>query len=258
MATFDEQRALEDVEKAREEVLQARAERKRAEAAFEAFTSGFRTRQLPGESAALSVPPPPPKAPAEIYSRNGAVRAVTELNAPGTVAGESHAIVVPKQVRRVNGVALVLVGVALAGAAIFAVRDGQPGPKVATPQETPATTSPQETAATTATTPPTPVDTPAPVAKPPASPRAETPGVNVELMTRRRVWMRVTLDGQRAFEREVPADQHIPLHADRSILIRAGDAGAVAVRQNGRDVGTLGRDGVIATREFTRGATSRQ
>jgi hypothetical protein len=82
-------------------------------------------------------------------------------------------------------------------------------------------------------------------------------GVNVELTTRRRVWLRVTLDGQRSFEREVPADQHIPLHAVRSIVIRAGDAGAVAVTQNGRDAGPLGRDGVIATREFKPDSASR-
>ena len=94
---------------------------------------------------------------------------------------------------------------------------------------------------------------PAPVATPPASSPAGTSGVNVDVTTRRRVWMRVTLDGKRAFEREVPAGEQIPLHADRSILIRAGDAGAVAVRQNGRDAGPLGRDGVIATREFTTG-----
>jgi cytoskeleton protein RodZ len=249
MATFDEQRALEDVEKLREQVLEARVERRRAEDAFEAFTSSFRTQPLKRESEA-PVPPPAPNAPAEIPAviddGNTAVRAAAELNAPETVSGATHPIVTSKRGWRPDGRALVFAGVAVAGAAIYALRGGQPGPQVATPEET---------AATTGSTPPTAAPPPVPVATPPASSPVPTSGVNVELTTRRRVWIRVTLDGQRAFEREVPADQHIPLHADRSILIRAGDAGAVAVRQNGRDAGPLGRDGVVATREFTTGPT---
>ena len=240
MATFDEQRALEDVEKLREQILQARAERRRVEDAFEAFTSSFRSQHLERESAAPI--PPPPNVPAEIDDRNNAVGAATELSAPDTVSVASRATVTPKRVRRPNGRALVFAGVAVAGAAIFALRGGQPSPPVATPEQT---------AATTGSTPQTTVPPPVTIANPPASSQPVTSGVNVEVTTRRRVWMRVTLDGQRAFEREVPADQHIPLHAERSILIRAGDAGAVAVRRNGRDAGPLGRDGVIATREFT-------
>ena len=69
--------------------------------------------------------------------------------------------------------------------------------------------------------------------------------------------MRVTVDGKRAFEREVGAGEQIPLRGDRSIVVRAGDAGAVAVIWNGRDAGTVGRDGVVATREFTRDAPPR-
>src|SRR4029078_12575290 len=93
---------------------------------------------------------------------------------------------------------------------------------------------------------------PAPVAAPPASPRAVPSGVNVELTTRRRCWWRVTRDGQRWCEREAPADQRIPLHAVRSIVIRAGDAGAVAVTQNGRDASPRGHDGLLATLRLKR------
>lgn len=233
MATSDEERTLEDLDKLREQVLQASAERRRVEEAFDAFTSGFRTRQAQRDSEPPLVPPPLP-----------------EANAPEMVSGASLGIVRPKRVRRVSGRALAFAGAAVVGAAIFAAaRWGQPSPEVTTPAETPAA------AAITLQTPP---PVPVPIAKPPASSQVGTPGVNVELTTRRRVWMRVTLDGQRAFEREVPADQHIPLHADRSILIRAGDAGAVAIRRNGRDAGPLGRDGVVGTREFTIDATSRQ
>jgi len=247
MATVDEKRALENVEKLREQVLQAQAERRRAEDAFEAFTSSFRTQERARESDPLPVPPTPSNPPAEIPSVDSTLLAATEPDAP-TTAGAPPAIVTPKRVRRPSGRSLLVAGVAVAGAAIFAVRGGKLSPEVAAPEETAATpaTSPQPTA-----------QPPAPVAAPPASPRAVPSGVNVELTTRRRVWLRVTLDGQRSFEREVPADQRIPLHAVRSIVIRAGDAGAVAVTQNGRDAGPLGRDGVIATREFKPDSASR-
>jgi len=247
MTTVDEKRALENVEKLREQVLEAQAERRRAEDAFEAFTSSFRTQERPRESDPLPVPPTATNPPAEIYSVDTTLRAATEPDAP-TPAGPAPAIVAPKRVRRASGRALLFAGVAVAGAAIFAVRGGKSSPEVATPGEA---------GATTASTPETTVPPPVPAAKPPASSPAVPSGVNVALTTRRRVWLRVTLDGQRAFEREVPADQHIPLHADRSIVIRAGDAGAVAVTQNGRDAGPLGRDGVIATREFKPDAASR-
>jgi len=247
MATVDEKRALENVERLREQVLQAQAERRRAEDAFEAFTSSFRTPERPRESEALPVPPTPANPPAEIHSFDSPLVAATEPDAPRPAAAPP-AIVTPKRVRRTSGRALLVAGVAVAGAAVFAVRGVRPSPEVA---------APGETAATPATTPQTTAQPAVPVATPPASPRAVPSGVNVELTTRRRVWLRVTLDGQRSFEREVPADQHIPLHAVRSIVIRAGDAGAVAVTQNGRDAGPLGRDGVIATREFKPDSASR-
>jgi uncharacterized protein DUF4115 len=255
MATFDEERELEEVEKIREQVLQAREERRRAEAAFEAFTSGFRTAPLQNPSEAVSVALPPANDPPEIHSDNLAVEPPAVPDAPEMVSATSGTIVNPTRLPRANGPALVFAGVALAGAAIFAVRWGQPNAEVATPDETPTTaaSTPQRPVG-----PPVPVpNPPLPVAPPPAPAPVATSGVNVELTTRRRVWMRVTLDGQKSFEREVPADQHIPLHAARSILIRAGDAGAVFVRQNGRDAGPLGMAGVVATREFKTDATSR-
>jgi hypothetical protein len=52
-------------------------------------------------------------------------------------------------------------------------------------------------------------------------------------------------------EREFPADQRIPLGADRAILIRAGDAGAIRLVVDGKDLGPLGKDGQIFSRAFT-------
>ena len=247
MPTIDGQVVPEDVERVREQILQAREQRRRVEAAFDAFTSGFRTRQLQKDFEALRVPPPS-QDPVEIRASSSAAPEVTEPSVPATAFGMPPETIPPKGGRRRNAPVLAVVGVAVVGAAMFAVLGRQPGPEVAPPDSTaaPAASPPQASA-----------DTPAPDAKPPAAPIVES-GVNVTLTTRRRVWLRVTLDGQRAFEREVPADQHIPLRADRSIVIRAGDAGAVAITRNGRDVGPLGRDGVVATREFNRDAASRR
>jgi hypothetical protein len=75
--------------------------------------------------------------------------------------------------------------------------------------------------------------------------------LNVVLMTSRPVWTRVTVDDRKVIEREIPGGQTIPLGADRAIVIRAGDAGAIRVIVDGKDSGVLGRDGQIALRTFT-------
>jgi hypothetical protein len=64
------------------------------------------------------------------------------------------------------------------------------------------------------------------------------------------VWTRVTVDDKRTIEREIPGGQRLPLGADHSISIRAGDAGAIRVIVDGKDLGALGKDGQIANRSF--------
>jgi len=61
------------------------------------------------------------------------------------------------------------------------------------------------------------------------------------------------VDGRIALEREVPAGERMPFGADRSIVVRAGDAGAVTVRLGLDDQGLLGRDGQVITRAFNVG-----
>jgi hypothetical protein len=78
---------------------------------------------------------------------------------------------------------------------------------------------------------------------------AESTGV--QLTTIRRVWVRVTADGVKTLERELPADARIPIAAKDSIVIRAGDAGAVRLVIGGKDQGPFGPDGVVRTRAFT-------
>ena len=81
----------------------------------------------------------------------------------------------------------------------------------------------------------------------PADPHA----LRVDLISLRRVWLRVSVDGRIALEREVDGGERLPFGADRSIVVRAGDAGAVTVRVGQEDQGPLGRDGQVVTRAFT-------
>jgi hypothetical protein len=81
---------------------------------------------------------------------------------------------------------------------------------------------------------------PAPAAAPAAS---STRPVQVTLATIRPVWMRVTVDGARALQREVAAGETLSFAGDRAVVVRCGDAGAVQATLNGSDRGALGLRG---------------
>jgi hypothetical protein len=75
--------------------------------------------------------------------------------------------------------------------------------------------------------------------------------LRLELSSVRPVWIRVTVDGRRSIEREVPAGFRATIDADRAVAIRAGDAGALSVGVNGAAAVPLGRTGQVATRIFS-------
>lgn len=79
---------------------------------------------------------------------------------------------------------------------------------------------------------------------------AAATGVNGELTAIRRVWVRIIIDGDRV-ERELPEGTRVPLHAQRTLTLRIGDAGAVKMIVDNRDQGALGRDGEVVVRTFT-------
>lgn len=111
-----------------------------------------------------------------------------------------------------------------------------------------------ESAAPAAVAPETPVAAPDPAAVPATPPPATAiaaPPSDSEITTIRPVWMRVTVDGQRVLEREVPAGTKVPLKAEQSIVIRTGDAGAVQLSIRGRAAEFLGAEGQVVTRTFT-------
>jgi cytoskeleton protein RodZ len=99
--------------------------------------------------------------------------------------------------------------------------------------------------------------TQAPVTEPaaqPSAPQAAPAAVAVtgsEISTVRRAWVRVIADGERIVEREVPANTRVPFTAEKTIIVRTGDAGAVKLSIRGEDQGALGRDGEVVTRTFT-------
>jgi hypothetical protein len=101
-----------------------------------------------------------------------------------------------------------------------------------------------------ARTPATPAPAPPPRPEPPASAAVPAPPVT-ELITTAPVWVRVVADGETVLERELPADSRVPLTAEKTIVIRAGDAGAVRLTIAGQDQGTLGQAGQVLTRRFT-------
>ena len=94
--------------------------------------------------------------------------------------------------------------------------------------------------------------TPAPPANAQAPPAGPRKPIEIELTTTRPVWMRVTVDGERRVEREVPSGQRMTFGADRAIALRVGDGGGVRLSVGGKDQGLLGRDGQIAVRSFTK------
>lgn len=142
------------------------------------------------------------------------------------------------------------VGVGLATVAVLAVAvllwrssSGPVGPTTPTnPSVSPASGGSQAAAPTPSASAPAPK---------PAVPAGPPRALNIEFITTRPVWARITIDGRKAMEREFPADQRIPLGADRTIVIRAGDAGAIRLVVDGKDLGPLGKDGQIFSRAFT-------
>ncbi len=72
-------------------------------------------------------------------------------------------------------------------------------------------------------------------------------------MTIKPVWLRVTVDGARALEAELPPDRRLSFAADKLIQIRAGNGGAVRLMVGGQDRGPLGGEGRVVDRQVVPG-----
>jgi hypothetical protein len=118
-----------------------------------------------------------------------------------------------------------------------------PRPEVITEAAPPASAAPR---------PAEPASIPAPAPTPGVAAPAAAPAraVRLTLDTIRPVWIRVMVDGTRAIEREVAANEHFAYEGDTAIVVRVGDAGGVRAVFNGEDRGPLGRDGFPVTVRF--------
>jgi len=63
-------------------------------------------------------------------------------------------------------------------------------------------------------------------------------------------WMNVVVDGETKFTGELTANQSLSFQGKNSIKVKLGNAGVTRVRINGRDLGFLGNNKDVVTKEF--------
>ncbi len=224
-APFDERAAHEDLERLRQEIARSRARRAAIGEEFERFVRSFKTGEAPARR-----PPPPDAVPAESPPR------ALETAASASVPNAWRRRPASPTPALVGGALIVLVA---SGLVVKTIRN-----RAAESTTPPAANAPE--AAAPASEPQPQPQTPSVPAAPVAAPSLES-----AIITTRRVWMRVTVDGAKVLEREVPAGTRVPLQARETIVIRTGDAGAVRLTLRGQDRGLLGTEGEVVTRSFT-------
>jgi hypothetical protein len=240
----DDRRILNELEELQQAILASRATRERAEAAFDSELRAF-DEPRPVTAPAAVDPPPPRELAVTTASWPVAPDLPSRMTLPKPNPSPDVALfddsdpppaALPPRSRAplITSAIAVVVGVGLASLWI-ATRAPEPGP----------TANPATQAATPAV----------PAAEEPAQPAKAVPAdphaLRIDLTSLRRVWLRVSVDGRIALEREVSGGEQLPFGADRSIVVRAGDAGAVTVRVGTAEQGPLGRDGQVVTRAFT-------
>jgi Domain of unknown function (DUF4115) len=248
---FDERAALAELERLADKIQSSRRQREKAVEEFESFVKTFRNDRyvelisqhesgLQSELQSQAMPAVRTAEPPPVERRSVAAAlpgpptepAPRPLPVPAFERSVKRPLSDPAYVRPALAAAATVLLIALV---FWLFRGSSDAPASDTPA--PATPTAQ-----------------APVASPPPTPVASTGpsrAINIELTTIRPVWMRVTVDGERVIESEVPAGRQIPLQADKLIQIRAGDGGAVRLTVGGQDQGALGRDGQIANRTLT-------
>lgn len=63
-------------------------------------------------------------------------------------------------------------------------------------------------------------------------------------------WLEVTVHGQPVFKGMLPLGKEMSFVAQDSITVKFGDAGAVTVKVNGREIGPVGKRGDVVRKEF--------
>lgn len=75
-------------------------------------------------------------------------------------------------------------------------------------------------------------------------------GVNLRLQLTQPSWLSVTVDGKRVVYETLPAGTTREFHGAREITLRAGNAGGVVARIDGKDLGALGQAGQVKDKIF--------
>ncbi|MGA3257487.1 MAG: RodZ domain-containing protein [Bryobacteraceae bacterium] len=136
-------------------------------------------------------------------------------------------------------------------------------PPAAKVQQPPAPVQPPPAAATTT------AGTVAPAAATAAPPPAPQPGVpqplvpdtaplgteavQVELVAKEQVWVRVQRDGRSIFQGELQPNEIRTVAADNEITLRLGNAGGVTILLNGKQIPPPGPEGQVRTVQLTSG-----
>ena len=248
---FDEEAALAELDRLREDIQAARRNREKKVEEFESWMQETRNTARVERISAIEQEKAGLEPAAAARAANRATDPATQTSglaaAPAVQSGQRSAPLddqfpfdTPRARRPIpidrrwayygGGVAVLIVGGLLLGK----LWGGRPEE---TPRSAPAQTAPAPSASAPQS------------AATPASPRKP---IEIELTTTRSVWMRVTVDGEKRVEREVPGGQRLAFGADKVILLRAGDGGGVRLAVGGKDQGLLGRDGQIAVRTFTK------
>ena len=81
---------------------------------------------------------------------------------------------------------------------------------------------------------------------------AHTDGVNVSVTLAERCWTEVVVDGKRVFEGIIEKGKTESWKGKESVVIRAGNAGALDVTFNGRKLGKFGDNGEVLERTFSK------
>ena len=226
---FDEQAALAELEAVARELEASRQRRRVASEAFDGFLNSFKGSTPEPGSPSRQVRGGAARTPLGELPRGG-----TSLTSdPAPRAAEASATPHRGALRKAArfGVPAIVLGLVVV---FFGTRGTAPEPQEST--RSAASMDPGDAAQ--------------PAIPLPSEPAATTGTPRTELTTLRPVWVRVVVDGERLLERELPAGETVPLSPRETIVLRAGDAGAVRLAIGGKDQGPLGPDGRAVTRTF--------
>lgn len=81
---------------------------------------------------------------------------------------------------------------------------------------------------------------------------AHADGVNVSVILTERCWTEVSVDGKSVFEGIIETGKTERWQGKESVVVRAGNAGALDVTFNGRKLGKFGDNGEVLERRFTK------